>query len=184
MKCTLHTISIRGLAAPVAAVCLLLGTSAAAVAGDYSTNSYSDGWVGFAPSGGGFAVSMPGFPHEEVRTIQTQVGPSVLHSYTYSNDTEAYCVMYNDYPAYGNPEAILNGVRDGEIGSGRLITENNLTIAGYPGKRITGVIAGKVFASEFFIVGRRLYQVMYMSSSPVQSVIDAPQYLDSFRLAQ
>ena len=184
MKYALNTISIRGLAAPVAAVCLLLGTSAAAVAGDYSSNSYGDGWVGFAPSGGRFGVSMPGFPHEDVRTIQTPVGPSLLHSFTYSNDAEAYCVMYNDYPAYGNPEAILNGVRDGEIGGGRLITENNVTIAGYPGKRITGVIGGKVFASEFFVVGRRLYQVMYMSTSPVQSVKDAPQYLDSFRLAR
>ncbi len=159
--------------APVA--CAIL--TAAAMAG----NPVDSGWQRVSSTSGSFSVMMPGMPQENTKEIETKAGKTVLHSFRYVSGSQEYMVTYNDYPTNLDVDLTLSGVRDGEIGNGRILTDSNVTLDGHRGKKITAWVKGKLFASEFYVVGSRLYQVIY-TSDPLHALLDAPTYLNSFHI--
>jgi hypothetical protein len=121
---------------------------------------------------------MPGAPAFSSQNVPTRLGTIVMQTVMYETSTEAYAVMYGDYGVRLDPASVLENVRNGEVGSGRLLAETDISLNGYPGKRIVAMVKGKVLVSEFLLAGTRLYQVMYLGDSASPNAI---AFLDSFR---
>ena len=77
---------------PFACVCLAV---ALLLAADDTATKVQD----FSPKGGRFTIQMPGKPQEEIKKLDTAVGPIDLHLFVYSPDRDtAYIASYCDYP--------------------------------------------------------------------------------------
>jgi hypothetical protein len=171
----LNKISMRALISPAAAICVLF--SSAANAGD---------WQRLAPAGAGFSIMMPGTPQTADQTVQTQAGPLVMHMFGSEIGKTGYAVMYGDYKMQMDPKHGLDGVRDGEVGKGRLLGEENITAGGYPGRRILVAMAdGNTMVSQFFLAGTKLYQIMYITpNAPREALQAAAPFMKSFQLGR
>jgi hypothetical protein len=97
-----------------------------------------------------------------------------------------YAVMYGDYKMQMEPKKALDGVRDGEVGTGKLLAEENVSAGASPGKRIIVAMAGgNTLVSQFFLAGTKLYQVMYITpSAPQEAVQGAAPFMKSFQLGR
>jgi hypothetical protein len=171
----LNKISIRTMLSPAAALCLLSGF--AANAGD---------WQRLSPPGAGFSIMMPGAPKTMDQTVQTKAGPLVMHVFGTETGKIGYAVMYGDYKMQMEPKKALEGVRDGEVGTGKLLAEENISAGGSPGKRIVVAMAdGNTLVSQFFLAGTKLYQVMYIApSAPQEALQEAAPFMKSFQLGR
>jgi hypothetical protein len=172
----LHRISMRTLISPAAALCLLLSGTANAA-----------DWQRLAPAGAGFAIMMPGKPQSMDQNVQTHFGPRVMHVFAVETNNAAYMAMYADYNVkVPDPKKGLEEVRDGQVGAGKLLSEENITAGGNPGKRIVISTADdKTIVSQFFFVGSKLYQIMYVGVGTSQAAIQsAAPFMKSFQLLQ
>jgi hypothetical protein len=169
----LNKISMRSLISPAAAICVLF--SSAANAAD---------WQRLAPAGAGFAIMMPGTPQTMDRNMQTHFGPRVMHIWSFETKDSAYMAMYVDYQAQiPDPKKSLEEVRDGQVGKGKLVAEENVSAGGYPGKKTLISADGKTVVSQFFLVGTKLYQIMYVTpSAPREALQAAAPFMKSFQL--
>jgi hypothetical protein len=166
----------RVLILPAAAICLLF--SSAANAAD---------WQRLAPAGAGFAIMMPGTPQTMDRNVQTHFGPRVMHIWAFETKDSAYMAMYADYQAQiPDPKKSLEEVRDGQVGKGKLVAEENVSAGGYPGKKtLISTADGKTVVSQFFLVGSKLYQMMYVTlGAPQAAVQAAAPFMKSFQLGR
>ena len=140
---------------------------------------------------GRFAVDMPQPVKRDTSEINSGLGKGTMH--LFSNDgpnSTAYILGYNDYPAgsiakldrekvYGD---IIKGVVDSLKGVVRSNVEHKL-----------GEVAGReyilvnetdkfVARTRCYLVGDRLYQIMFMGPPGTENSKEALQFLDSFRL--
>jgi hypothetical protein len=110
-----------------------------------------------------------------------------MHTYMKEDAGMAYGAIYSDYPEYmkdADPEAMLDGGRDGAVAKlkGTLVAESPVTLGDYPGRDMT-VSAGQLsFRSRMYIVGTRSYSVII--TGPTNRIDDpvVEEVLDSFRL--
>ena len=170
-----NKISMRTLISPAAALCLLSGFAASAAE-----------WQRLAPPGAGFSIMMPGTPQTLDQTVQTKVGAVVMHCYGTEAGRVGYAVMFGDYKVQVEPKKGLDGVRDGEVGTGKLLAEESISAGGSPGRRIIVAMAdGNTLVSQFFLAGTKLYQVMYITpSAPQEAMQAAAPFMKSFQLAR
>jgi hypothetical protein len=172
----LNKISMRALIPSAAAICLLF--SSAVNAAD---------WQRLAPAGAGFAIMMPGAPQTMDQNVQTHFGPRVMHIWAVETNNSAYMAMYADYKAQiPDPKKGLEEVRDGQVGKGKLVAEENISAGGYPGKKtLISTADGKTVVSQFFLVGTKLYQIMYVTpSAPQEALLAAAPFMKSFQLGR
>ena len=159
---------------PAAAICLLFNGAANAAE-----------WQRVAPPGLGFAIMMPSQPQASEQTVQTHWGPRPMQIFAVDGGTSAYLATYTDYKVkIDDPKTALEEVRNGQVGNGKLIADENITAAGFPGKRaIIRTADGKTIVSQFFVVSSKLYQVMYVTNAPPESAKEtAAPFLKSFQL--
>jgi hypothetical protein len=134
---------------------------------------------------GGFTVLMPGRPSYQSKPVNTKAGVLTLHSYnveTHGGDF-AYSVMFNDYPAAPtNIKSFFDRVRDGATEGKRLLKEVKLDLNGYPGR---GMVIeddnNKYFVADY-LVGMRLYQLIFSMRKDGQLPANAGKFLNSFEL--
>jgi hypothetical protein len=168
--------TVRALIVPFGAICMFLGGSASA-ASLFSTN----GWQRVAPAGGGFSVMMPGTPAMSLKTEKTDAGQTTLHIACYEAGDERYCAAYNDYPTALDEAASLKGIRDHKVGKGTLIADLDVTMDGHHGKVFTAMVDGRLLACQIYIVGQRLYQVIYTSPNAMQGLTHGTPFMKSFQ---
>lgn len=173
-----NPLSIRSSIAPFGAICLFL--SANAFAGNVSTNN----WQVVAPAGAGFSVLMPGAPEPSTKELTSDAGPTVSHRFVYTIGDESYIVTYNDYKNPLDVERTLAGVRDAQVGQGRLLWETATTQDGWAGKKVAAIVDNHLMVSEFYASGSRLYQVIYVTSRAIAAPLSAPAFLGSFHIVQ
>jgi hypothetical protein len=139
----------------------------------------------------GFSATFPGQSKMSVSPIQTQVGKVTLVTYSSGNDndTQAFIIALSDYPK-GSTVSYNLGIE------GAVNSVNGTLRSRVPYKlgNIIGfdfVIDGPsaeskqntlVFHERIFIVGKRLYQVLYDGPMGTEQSADALSFLNSFKL--
>jgi hypothetical protein len=167
-------------AAALAVSCTFLGGSAQAA------DSNRNNWQVVAPQGSGFSILMPGNPAPQTFSGKYNGADLVSHIYRFDapDGREDYLVGYVDYPSSMNTASILEANRKSEIGTGRVLWEQNTTLNGHPGKRIAATDGTRAWVSEFYVAGNRGYAARYTTRNLMRAVLDAAPFLGSFQLTE
>jgi hypothetical protein len=148
----------------------------------------------FTSEEGGFSVASPLPLEESSQSIDTTLGPIEVHFFMAEEGSRAYMVGYSDYPQdfvdQSDPEAMLDGARDGAVGNinGKLVSEIKVLLEDrYPGREI--VVTAMVdndqegtLKERMFLVGNRLYQIMVIAPSGEMSVQEMNEFINSLEL--
>jgi len=152
-----------------------------------------DVWKSFSPPNGGFSILMPSMPTESRLMQDTAMGKIFVSSFRLHMKNMAYIVSYNDYPEVyvgrSNINVFFAGVRDGSVGNinGRVLTQHNISISGYPGLEYVAEFMFKrhgdsTIKTRIYLVNNRLYQVSVIGMRGELSVAQQNKFLNSFKL--
>jgi hypothetical protein len=141
----------------------------------------------FSSTEGGFSILLPGTPKYDATTVDSAVGPLVIHSYMVEDAGMAYGVIYTDYPDFvrdADPEDILDGGRDGAVAKikGTLVSEDRITLGGYPGRDITITSGQMGVRTKICLADTRMYSAIVTGSADKISDPRIEEVLDSFQL--
>ena len=147
---------------------------------------------------GRFVVSLPNPVQRGSQPVDTAVGKIVMNMLYYDGGAVAHMVIYCDYPAgsvaqSGGPDKVCANARDGALKSvnGTVRTSSTYqlgdtngleVVADIPPKDPNDSASASVARIRFFVVGDRLYQVMYIGPTGTETEPKAVAFLDSFRL--
>jgi hypothetical protein len=126
----------------------------------------TDGWVKFSSSEGRFEILMPGKP---VTGKEVEIPLPKFTAKVYP-----FAAMR---PSFG----LMCGYADFKGVQGRLVTEKDIALNGYPGRRFRSMAQdGSYVDEEVFVVVRRFYLITIVSkANPPDKNID--KVFDSFR---
>lgn len=166
---------------------LLICTAAVLIFGSAIVVS-AQAWVKFAPEGGRFEVMLPpGTPERSADTKESANGPYTTVLYILRSGDRVYLMGYVDYdPSFNfNVKAELVANKNNFLKAfkeSKLLTEKETTLAGNPGLEFTADLSStRGVISRVFIVGRRPYQLIVMSTKGSDQA-PAMKFLDSFKL--
>jgi FimV-like protein len=150
------------------------------------------GWREFAPEEGRFSILVPRTPRKTTETTETQIGTIDTHIFVVTHGDFTYIMVYNDFPQRlinsSDSRAMLNGARDGAVESlgGRLLSENSISINGFPGRELKVKVSEGPYTSvaqvRIYLVRNRLYQIYAIAPEARASSPDVKKFLDSFKL--
>ncbi len=156
----------------------------------FSLASADQVWKDLSSKKDQFSVSMPGEAKFQSENIKTALGPIEAHEWTV--DTEAgagFVTMTNQYPAAHiakvGPTRLLEGAQKGGLGSeGKLKSQKEINVEGYPGREIVMAKAKDVFFIRLLLVKTRLYQMIVVIEASKESLItpDVEKFFNSFKL--
>src|SRR5262245_18727219 len=144
-------------------------------------------WVEHKPQGVGYRVEMPAAPRITQRDVQTQLGAIRTTMALVDRGTIAFIVRHNDYPAdavkAAAKEQMLDGIRNGQVGTNKLRGEEKITIGGEPARHLViDTAQGQVIVSRLVMVEARLFQVIYVGPKGSEESEDAKRFIASFQL--
>jgi hypothetical protein len=143
-------------------------------------------WENFSSAEGRFEILMPGKPVTgRVIELQLPKFTAQLHPFSALRPPSFGLLCgYADFPSRPTKtEEVFDRTRDGSIRAvqGKLISEERLTSAGYPGRRFRSAAQGNSFIDEeMFLVGQRFYLITVYSKSENPDK-DINKVFDSFR---
>lgn len=167
-------ISRRQLAVATATLGLVLGLASTALA---------HSWQRVTSDAGGFTIQMPGVPEQTTQTVDLNGRATPMCNYLSRSGGETFFVTYSDYPFSAAPGTLLQEVRDGEIGKGRLISDTSITIDGRPGKHVVVAHENYLMVSRIVVDGPRIYQIIYITDDSQMSAAGAA-FLNSFHVTR
>jgi hypothetical protein len=106
----------------------------------------------------------------------------------------AFGAGFSDFPgsaAATDPEKVLAGARDGAAGNvnGTVVDERPIELAGHPGLEIAveipagaAVPGGAMYRGRLYLVGNRLYQVIYVALKSDENPAEYQRLFESFQL--
>jgi hypothetical protein len=137
-----------------------------------------------------FRVSFPCQSQIGGQTVDTKAGRVAITTYACGDDQTAYFVAINDYPpGIVKPEIVdsmyaggINQAAKSANGSIRGITP--YTLGGINGREalIDQLDVKRAIRQRVFIVGDRLYQIMYLGPAGTEQGKTCTDFLDSFIL--
>lgn len=145
-------------------------------------------WETFTSPDGSFTVDMPGTAVEEIQAIPTDVGSIDTYFYTVDNVTEAYIVSYSDFPedivALTDADTLLQGTKEGVVGTSTIISEKDVTVQGYPALELVleSPEDGFSFRVLLIVQNNRLFQVLMVVDIADVNNSDYDPFFDSFTL--
>lgn len=157
-------------------------------------------WKEFVSTEGGFKVRMPGVPSEVSFPIEDKSGGAVAHFHNLITNTAEYAVGYTifarDLETLQPSKVTLDGIRDRALAreNGKLLSEEDITAAGHPGRSLVIEVSDGIFRDRYFLVGNRLYtvtvftpKVIARSNAGTEGIRTAQEsvakrFLDSFSL--
>jgi hypothetical protein len=148
-------------------------------------------WKEYSSNEGKYSVLMPGTPTNQTRNMNTPTGSITLYASALENNDTGYVVTYNDIPESLSqvltPELLLQSIRKSAVSNvqGKLVDDQPITLASkYPGREIQVEIQDgkRVFRNRMYIVGNRLYQVVFAGTKDEIFSKDANKFLDSFKI--
>lgn len=136
-------------------------------------------WQKFAPRDGGFSVLFPGTATTSKRSAN---GVEVV---VYGCETPGvnYVVGYFAFPP--GMTLTLDAVISSMVSQtkGKLLSQKNITLAGYPGRELTARLpSGALMRQRFAMANGRFYQVGLDGPASVVEGTDATRFFDSFKL--
>ena len=154
---------------PGFAVVLLLVISAVSTAQEPPPAPAADfdpgQWKEFVSTEGGFKIKMPGVPSEVTQPVESKSGTLVGHFHNLVTKTAEYVVGYTevarDFETFQPSKVTLDAIRDRALAkeSGKLLSEEDISIAGHPGRALVIEVSDGVFRDKYFLVANRLYTV-------------------------
>jgi len=156
-----------------------------------AADNYAD-WVEYGSQPHLFTVMTPKSFEVSRDTTQSAAGEMELITYLAELGSVAYGVVCSDFPQDFVDKTEANTLlKNGSIGfinqfKGKVSSEQLLSLQGNPGLEIalTGVTQGvDIFAkARFYLVGRRLYQVMVIAEKGKEDAKAIDKFLGSFKL--
>ena len=148
-------------------------------------------WRQYASVEGRYAVTFPGKPREESRTIGSDVGPLAMRMTASSAAEWRFGVVWADYPeiAAREPERLIDIQRNALLRNitGRITSEKSVSLNGRPGRLVVAEgRSGDAIISlqvRFVLDGVRLYQVAATGAKGGVEQAEVETFLDSFKLA-
>lgn len=140
---------------------------------------------------GRFVATFPGAVQRSSQLVDTSFGKLTQSLVYYDGGTIAFMIGFNDYPANsvsqsGGPEKVCENASDGVVKSlkGTLRTASSCKTGDVTGREIVfDAPTNDVDRARFFVVGDRLYQILYIGpSGETDPAVTA--FLDSFRLTR
>ena len=152
-------------------------------------------WKPFSSAAGNFTVLMPGTPRQEQDTINTELAPLNLKTFTVERPNEAnYLVAYFDLPGdfstmiqtSGQINEFLTGVVLGlsESMAGQLLNQQAINLNNYSGKAFRMQHSeGVVGRYRLYLVNQRVYLLGVGTSKEKYLQKSIQGFFNSFRLA-
>lgn len=147
---------------------------------------------------GRFVATFPSPVQRGSQDVDTKVGKVVMNTVYHDGGAIAYMVIFSDYPAgsvaqSGGPEKVCQNASDGAVQSENAKVRTSSpcqlgdvtgldVVADIPPKSTDATAASTVFHGRFFVVGDRLYQIMYISPPDNEASPEAGAFFDSFHL--
>lgn len=148
--------------------------------------SLPTGWITFTSPDGSFSIGLPGQPTASSQTATTAAGPIEIRLFEFAlaDQTTAFVVSYNDYPAgaLGEPQGTLDGAVQGAITNSKatLVQSHAIDLGGVPGRDYTATVQGGSLHGHIYLKGQRLYQVLIAGSD----LPNEDAFLGSFAILQ
>ena len=144
-----------------------------------------DDWTTFNSPIGHFSILMPVVPKETIKTTDSEHGPYT--SYTYiAKGQSVYAVGWVDYdPAFNfNRLAELEANRDNLIKGlqATLLNTKTVIVDGYQAIDFTAETADQTLKSRVYMVGRRPYQLVAITSKGSDDSINVARFFASFKV--
>jgi hypothetical protein len=156
-------------------------------------------WKEFVAPDGTFRVLMPGVPTEASQSVDARTSITV-QVYGLMTKTAEYSVGYTDFAKdlehMQSSKLTLDGLRDRVLANenAKLLSEQDISMAGHPGRTLTMEVSDGIFRDVCFVVGNRLYTAsIFTPTVNLASQTDpegirksqetvARRFLDSFKL--
>ncbi len=127
---------ILGAVLLVMAFCIVVSGCGQKGEGTASCHCGITNWVAFSPGSGSFSVLLPFQPKESHSTKELKKGTLVLHTYTAAPTANvAFSVVQttlSEKADVSHPDLMLQAGLKGAVKDGRLISQTNITVHGYP----------------------------------------------------
>jgi hypothetical protein len=149
-----------------------------------------EGWTTVTPDDASFRVEMPGRAEHARRALGTPAGQAPIEMWVQQDGQRSFMAGYTEYPdsirQRFEPDALLDSARDGAVERvrGKLLRDEVRELAGVTGRRLEiDAEGGSVrVIGDFFVQGRRLYQVFATVSPAEAASPDVERFLASFVL--
>ncbi|MDY7014735.1 MAG: hypothetical protein SVX43_14250 [Cyanobacteriota bacterium] len=154
-----------------------------------ATDTDSGNWEEFTSTRGGFAISLPGTPIEDIAPADPDLGTLEIGSYVWESEASqiAYGVFYKVLPSAPSPEQVaefLDRFRDDFVAEGvldgELLNERPLDLDRYTGREISVEGAEGYIKARVYLVDERLYLLVAIAPNPTDFPGD--RFLNSFQL--
>lgn len=146
----------------------------------FTSTIIAQSWEDYKSEELAFIAEFPGTPQKTVQQLQTAVGELDMHMVSYStsntNDNAFYGIIRSDYPkeefsdmSEEKIKSILDGAVNGAVSNvnGTLESDENVTLNGYPGRKIKIKASGMEMFMNAYLVDNVMYiaQVIGMEGS-------------------
>lgn len=144
----------------------------------------------FVSQDGGFKATFPVKAQATSMPVKTGELEVKMNMVAAEKDGASFVVSYVDYPAGSlgqkPPDQAFQDIIDGTVGNvqGTLRSADPISLGGTAGREVLIDVPEQNVAvhERIFLVGDRLYQVMYGGPKGTESAKDATAFLDSFKL--
>jgi hypothetical protein len=143
-----------------------------------------------ANKAGQFSVNFPGPVKESTQNVDTSAGTATAHILSYRSREAIYTALYSDYPAGAVGKAPVDVVYAGAINGavqkagGTLRSSTPIQVGNITGREavLDAPSKAETVRVRYFLVGDRLYQVMYDGPTGTEKSPQAMSFLDSFQI--
>ena len=140
-----------------------------------------------------FVAEFPGTPERTVQQLQTAVGELDMHMVAYSSSTTGdnvyYGVIRSDYPeeqfsdiSEEKVKSVLDGAVNGAVTNvnGTLESDENITLNGYPGRKIKITTTGIELFMNAYLVDNVMYVTQVIAMEGSLNSKNLNKFLDAF----
>lgn len=150
----------------------------------------SEGWTTVTADDASFRVEMPGRAEHARRALGTPRGDAPTEMWMRQTSDRTFLAGYTEYPEAVrqrfDEDALLDSARDGAVDRvrGKLLHDAPRELAGVKGRRIEIAAEGGAVRvrGDFYVQGRRLYQVLATTAPKEAESPDVERFLASFVL--
>ena len=169
-------------------IALFLTIALSIVVVSAQTPQTPESWVRLAPTGGGFAVMVPG-QAEEQTSNKDQIFTSKIYTVIVKDGSGGRRAIYlagvGDYAASikVDPQGELNANRDNfikELAGTKLLESRNITLDGRLGIEFKGESDRATVTCRFYVKGNRVFQLAAMVFKGVDETKNVNKFFDSF----
>ena len=150
-------------------------------------------WDFYLSNDGEFEVLFPEDPAYSLEEVDSPVGILIMHSFSASAGEDGCVVMHCDYPishvVTTSIEAMFQGAIEGVLNGfgGYLLDQSDIFFDnGYPSQRVRigTTVEGVSFQVHIYysLVGRRLYQLLYVTERREAEVEEISTFLESLQV--